>query len=96
MEFVIKQGDISLEEADALVNAAGTSLVMGSGVAGALRRRGGEEINRDAVAQGPIGLGQVVVTPAYRLQAKCVIHADGHAPLWRRPGHETTASGRLP
>ena len=40
MEFVIKQGDISLEEADALVNAAGTSLVMGSGVAGALRRRG--------------------------------------------------------
>jgi len=35
MEFVIKQGDISLEEADALVNAAGTSLVMGSGVAGA-------------------------------------------------------------
>lgn len=75
MEFVIKQGDISLEEADALVNAAGTSLVMGSGVAGALRRQGGEEINRDAVAKGPIGLGEAVVTPAYRLKAKYVIHA---------------------
>ncbi|NMB17114.1 MAG: Appr-1-p processing protein [Firmicutes bacterium] len=75
MECVIKQGDISLEEADALVNAAGTSLVMGSGVAGALRRQGGEEINRDAVAKGPIGLGEAVVTPAYRLKAKYVIHA---------------------
>ncbi|MGI6038490.1 MAG: macro domain-containing protein [Limnochordia bacterium] len=75
MKLEIVQGDISQCKADAIVNAAGTSLAMGSGVAGALRRRGGEELHRAAVAQGPIGLGQVAVTPAFGLDAQYVIHA---------------------
>ncbi|PSP42675.1 Appr-1-p processing protein [Halobacteriales archaeon QH_6_64_20] len=48
MDFDVVQGDIAAERTDALVNAAGTSLEMGSGVAGALRRRGGEELNEAA------------------------------------------------
>ena len=69
------QGDIAAESADALVNAAGTSLRMGSGVAGALRRGGGEALNDAAVAAGPIDLGTVAVTDAFDLDADYVIHA---------------------
>ena len=75
MEFEVVQGDIAAQSADALVNAAGTSLRMGSGVAGALRRGAGEEINEDAQAKGPIDLGEVAVTDAYDLDAEYVIHA---------------------
>ena len=75
MEFEVIQGDIAQQSADVLVNAAGTSLQMGSGVAGALRRAGGEAINEDAVEQGPIDLGEVAVTDAYDLDAGWVIHA---------------------
>ena len=69
------QGDIAAESADALVNAAGTSLRMGSGVAGALRRAGGEELNEAAVAAGPVDLGGVAVTDAFDLDAEYVVHA---------------------
>ena len=75
MEFEVIQGDIAAQSADALVNAAGTSLEMGSGVAGALRRGAGGEINREAVSQGPIDLGAVAVTDAHDLDAEYVIHA---------------------
>lgn len=75
MEFEVIQGDIAAQQADALVNAAGTSLEMGSGVAGALRRGAGSDINEAAVAKGPIGLGRVAVTDAYDLDAEWVIHA---------------------
>ncbi len=69
------QGDIATQSADALVNAAGTSLQMGSGVAGALRRGAGPEINDEAVSKGPVDLGEVAVTDAYDLDAEYVIHA---------------------
>ncbi|KAB1188979.1 MULTISPECIES: macro domain-containing protein [Haloferax] len=75
MEFTVVQGDIATQSADALVNAAGTSLRMGSGVAGALRRRGGPELNEAAIAKGPIDLGDVAVTDAFALDADYVIHA---------------------
>ena len=75
MKFRVIQGDIAQESADALVNAAGTSLRMGSGVAGALRRVGGEALGRAAVAAGPVELGAVAVTDAYDLDAEYVIHA---------------------
>jgi len=75
MEFSVIQGDIAAESADALVNAAGTSLRMGSGVAGALRRGGGEALNEAAMAEGPIDLGAVAVTGAFDLDAEYVIHA---------------------
>ncbi|MEF8800046.1 MAG: macro domain-containing protein [Halolamina sp.] len=75
MEFTIVQGDIAEQEADTLVNAAGTSLQMGSGVAGALRRHANGPINEEAVSKGPIDLGAVAVTDAYELDAEYVIHA---------------------
>ncbi|WP_418285684.1 macro domain-containing protein [Halorubrum sp. DTA46] len=75
MEFEIIHGDIAEQEADALVNAAGTSLRMGSGVAGALRRAANGPINEEAMSNGPIDLGGVAVTDAYDLDAEYVIHA---------------------
>ncbi|WP_247728749.1 macro domain-containing protein [Halovivax limisalsi] len=75
MNYRIDQGDIAAQTADALVNAAGTSLRMGSGVAGALRRSAGSDLNEAAMAKGPIDLGAVAVTDAYDLDADYVIHA---------------------
>lgn len=75
MEFTVIQGDIATQSADALVNAAGTSLRMGSGVAGALRRGANGPINEEAVSKGPVELGEVAVTDAYDLDAEYVIHA---------------------
>lgn len=75
MDVRVVQGDIATQEADALVNAAGTSLRMGSGVAGALRRRGGEALNEAAMEKGPIDIGEVAVTDAFDLEADYVIHA---------------------
>jgi O-acetyl-ADP-ribose deacetylase (regulator of RNase III) len=75
MEFSVIQGDIAAQSADALVNAAGTSLRMGSGVAGALRRNAGGPINEDAMEEGPVDLGAVAVTDAYELDAEYVVHA---------------------
>ncbi|MEF8757784.1 MAG: macro domain-containing protein [Halobacteriales archaeon] len=75
MRFEVIQGDIAEQSADVLVNAAGTSLKMGSGVAGALRRGAGQEIDEEAVSKGPIDLGEVAVTDAYALDAEWVIHA---------------------
>ncbi|NHN49400.1 Appr-1-p processing protein [Halostella sp. JP-L12] len=75
MEFTVVRGDIANESADALVNAAGTSLRMGSGVAGALRRGAGGPINEEAVSKGPVDLGEVAVTDAYDLDADYVLHA---------------------
>lgn len=75
MEVRIVQGDIAQEDADALVNAAGTSLRMGSGVAGALRRGANGPINENAMSKGPVELAEVAVTDAYELNAEHVIHA---------------------
>lgn len=75
MKFTVIQGDIAAQRADALVNAAGTSLQMGSGVAGALRRGADGPINQAAVAKGPVDLGEVAVTDAFDLEAEYVIHA---------------------
>ena len=75
MEFRTVKGDIAAQGADALVNAAGTSLEMGSGVAGALRRGANGPINEEAVSNGSVDLGEIAVTDAYDLDAEYVIHA---------------------
>jgi len=75
MEFTTVQGDIAEQSADALVNAAGTSLRMGSGVAGALRRGANGPINEAAVSKGPVEFGAVAVTDAFDLDAEYVVHA---------------------
>ena len=74
------EGDIADFEADAVVNAANSELWMGSGVAGALRRKGGIEIEAEAVAKGPIRVGEAVATRAGSLRAKWVIHAAAMGP----------------
>jgi O-acetyl-ADP-ribose deacetylase len=68
-------GDICDLEVDAIVNAANLSLWMATGVGGAIKRAGGDEIEFAAVRQGPVPLGGAVVTPAGRLAARAVIHA---------------------
>jgi O-acetyl-ADP-ribose deacetylase (regulator of RNase III) len=74
MRLEVVEGDIAALEVDAVANAANDHLWMGAGVAGALKRAGGEEIEREAVAKGPIGLGEAVATGAGRLSAKHVLH----------------------
>ncbi len=74
------EGDITEQETDAIVNAANSRLWMGAGVAGAIKRRGGKEIEEEAVAKGPIPIGEAVATGAGRLAAKHVIHAAGMGP----------------
>jgi O-acetyl-ADP-ribose deacetylase len=68
-------GDICDLEVDAIVSPATTTLWMSTGVAGELKRAGGDSIEFAAVRQGPVGVGDAVVTPAGRLAARYVIHA---------------------
>jgi O-acetyl-ADP-ribose deacetylase len=99
MQIEIVQGDITQQpDIDAIVNAANTDLALGAGVAGAIRRRGGDEIDREARAKGPIRLGDAVATSAGKLPNKYVIHAaamgyrreDERVP--KRPGSLSSAA----
>jgi len=74
-KIVLIQGDITDSETDAIVNAANDHLWMGSGVAGAIKAKGGVEIEKEAMKKGPIPIGEAVVTSAGKLKAKYVIHA---------------------
>jgi len=69
------EGDICERAVDAVVNAANNELWMGAGVAGAIKRRGGEAIEREAVAKGPLRIGDAVETSAGGLKSRYVIHA---------------------
>lgn len=71
----ILDGDLSVQDVDAVVNAANNHFWMGSGVAGALKARGGAAVEAEATAQGPVEPGQVVITTAGCLPARHVIHA---------------------
>jgi O-acetyl-ADP-ribose deacetylase (regulator of RNase III) len=68
-------GDICELEVDAIVNPANLSLWMATGVGGAIKRAGGDAIEFAAVRQGPVPLGEAIVTTAGSLAAKAVIHA---------------------
>ena len=74
IELAVLEGDITRLEVDALVNAANNHLWMGAGVAGAIKRAGGDAIEREAVSKGPIAVGEAVATGAGRLKARYVIH----------------------
>jgi len=75
LELSVVEGDIAALDVDAVANAANDRLWMGAGVAGALKRAGGEEIEREAVAKGPISVGDAVATGAGQLPARWVVHA---------------------
>lgn len=74
-EIVILRGDITDIDADAIVNAANTDLILGSGVAGAIRRKGGPGIQTECGAKSPVPLGEAAITGGGDLKAKYVIHA---------------------
>jgi O-acetyl-ADP-ribose deacetylase (regulator of RNase III) len=74
LELQVREGDIAEVEADAIANAANDHLWMGAGVAGALKAAGGEVIEREAMAQGPIELGAAIATTAGNLRARHVVH----------------------
>jgi O-acetyl-ADP-ribose deacetylase len=74
MKITLMQGDISQVQADALVNAANNELWMGSGVAGALRRAAGPEVECEAISKGAIKVGEAVATGAGQLAARGVKH----------------------
>jgi O-acetyl-ADP-ribose deacetylase len=74
VQLEVIDGDITRLEVDAIANAANDRLWMGAGVAGAIKRAGGEEIEREAVSKGPIPIGEAVATTAGRLPARWVIH----------------------
>jgi O-acetyl-ADP-ribose deacetylase (regulator of RNase III) len=74
-EITLFHGDITALEVDAIVNAANNHLWMGGGVAGAIKRKGGASIEEEAVRQGPVAVGESVVTAAGALPARYVIHA---------------------
>jgi len=76
-EVILDHGDITEMDVDAVVNAANDHLWMGGGVAGAIKRKGGEIVEREAVAKGPISVGDAVITTAGDLKARHVIHAAG-------------------
>jgi O-acetyl-ADP-ribose deacetylase len=74
-EIKIIKGDITELKVDAIVNAANNKLVMGAGLAGVIRKKGGKEIEDEALKKGPIEIGQAIATNAGKLPAKYVIHA---------------------
>jgi O-acetyl-ADP-ribose deacetylase len=78
----LQQGDITLQQVDAIVNAANSGLAGGGGGDGAIHRRGGPEIMRDTNSRYPEGCptGSAVISSAGKLNAKHVIHAVG--PVW--------------
>jgi O-acetyl-ADP-ribose deacetylase (regulator of RNase III) len=76
MKIEIRQGDITSQpDVDAIVNAANTELILGSGVAVAICRKGGKIIDDEGQRKGPIKLGEAAFTTAGNLSNKYVIHA---------------------
>lgn len=84
VQFV--KGDITDMAVDAIVNAANTELILGEGVAGAIRRKGGTRVEEECERIGRIALGETAVTTAANLKAFYIVHA---AVL--RPGEKATA-----
>src|SRR3954465_8408232 len=71
----VLQADITTLDVDAIANAANTELLHGGGVAGAISRAGGPEVQQESSEKAPIGLGDAVETTAGAMPARWVIHA---------------------
>lgn len=84
--FEIVVGRIETLAVDAVVNAANRHLAPGSGVDGALRAAAGDELTKHTARLPPLGVGEAVITPGFKLPAKFIIHTA--APIWSAPGPE--------
>ena len=84
----VERGDITQIRADAIVNPANSRLVMGGGVAGAIKRAGGSTIEEEAIQRAPVPVGEAVATAAGKLGAKYVIHV----PTMARPAMNTNVT----
>ena len=74
-KIVLRQGDLTAARVDAIVNAANNDLMLGGGVAGAIRTKGGPSIQQECDRIGPIRIGEAAITGAGNLAARYVIHA---------------------
>lgn len=86
MIIEVLRGDITKMGVEAIVNPANSYITMGGGLAGAIRRAGGEEIRKEAQKFTPVEVGRAVLTKAGKLPCKFVIHA----PTMKRPAQKTT------
>jgi O-acetyl-ADP-ribose deacetylase (regulator of RNase III) len=82
----IERGDITDWEVDAIVNAANATLAMGTGVAGAIKRKGGVIIEEEAMRQGPVEVGEAVLSTGGNLAATHVIHGAVMGPDLKTDG----------
>jgi|Deesub1362B_J571_1020462.scaffolds.fasta_scaffold19982_1 O-acetyl-ADP-ribose deacetylase (regulator of RNase III) len=82
----VVQGDITQQIVDAIVNPANSRMIMGGGVAGAIKRAGGKEIEEEAIKQAPVPVGKAIATTAGKLRALYVIHT----PTMSRPAMRIT------
>lgn len=91
--LVVRQGDITEYDGDAIVNAANNHLQLGAGVAGAIRRAGGPTIQEECDRHGSIRVGEAAITGAGDLRARWVIHAAamGDEPVSERSIRDSTA-----
>jgi len=85
-KIIVTTGDITRLEVDAIVNPANSQLIMGGGVAGAILRAGGNQIQQEALRKAPVPIGKAVATTAGKLKAKYVIHA----PTMTQPAMSTS------
>lgn len=86
MRIRVLSGDITLIDCEAIVNPANSLMIMGGGVAGAIKRRGGQRIEEKARKHAPVPIGKAISTGAGRLRARYVIHA----PTMEKPAQRTT------
>jgi O-acetyl-ADP-ribose deacetylase (regulator of RNase III) len=70
----IQSGDLTALKVDAIVNAANNDLILGGGLAGAIARAGGPEIQEQCTRHGPVQVGQAAITTGGNLPARYVIH----------------------
>ena len=94
VRLTVRQGDITSFDGDAIVNAANNHLVLGAGVAGAIRRRGGPSIQQACDCHGPIAVGEAALTEAGDLDVRWVIHAAamGDEPVSAQSIHDSTVA----
>ncbi len=84
-EIELKFGDITKTQVDAIVNPANSYGLMGGGVAFSIKKEGGAGIEKEAISEAPIQIGEAIATSAGKLEAKYVIHA----PTMEEPAQPT-------